>query len=149
MQGDLTPTILGAPSSEAGIVPRTLHRLFSLLEASRSEYSVKISFVELYNEEIRDLLAADASTHHPATTFGGVGSQGVAGGLKIFEDPNPKGRGVLIQGLEECLVKDAKDGITLLRKGSSRRETGETLMNKFSSSVLLASPPPTLCELRS
>ncbi|KAL7409838.1 P-loop containing nucleoside triphosphate hydrolase protein [Mrakia frigida] len=137
MQGDLTPTILGAPSSEAGIVPRTLHRLFSLLEASRSEYSVKISFVELYNEEIRDLLVADASTHNAApgaTSFGGVGSAGaIPGGLKIYDDPNPRGRGVVIQGLEECLVKDAKDGIMQLRKGSARRETGETLMNKFSS----------------
>jgi len=136
MQGDLTPTILGAPSSEAGIVPRTLHRLFSLLEASRSEYSVKISFVELYNEEIRDLLVADSNhnSNNGPTTFGGVGGSGlIPGGLKIFDDPNPRGRGVVIQGLEECLVKDAKDGIMQLRKGSARRETGETLMNKFSS----------------
>lgn len=131
MQGDLVPSVLGAPSADAGIVPRTLHRLFSLLESSRAEYSVKISFVELYNEEIRDLLAHESHPHHGSAAGGSGGGQ--VGGLKIFEDPNPRGRGVLIQGLEECGVNQAKDGIELLRKGSARRETGETLMNKTSS----------------
>lgn len=144
MQGDLVPNPLGLPASDAGIIPRTLHRLFSLLEASRSEYSVKISYIELYNEEIRDLLSSNSfvstADAHASAGVGGpaLGSAGqgvVTGGLKIFDDPNPRGRGVLIQGLEECLVKDARDGISLLRKGSHRRETGETLMNKASSYV--------------
>lgn len=153
MQGDLAFNSVGEPSSDAGIIPRTLHRLFTLLDASGSEYSVKISFVELYNEEIRDLLSssphADSHLHHTQGLSGGGGggvgmggpvggvaglAAGGVGGLKIFEDAKAKGgRGVWIEGLEECLVRNTRDGLKLLRLGSRRRETGETLMNKVSS----------------
>jgi kinesin family protein 11 len=57
MQGDLKPTPMGNPSAQAGMIPRTLFRLFHELETTTTDYSVKISFVELYNEELRDLLA--------------------------------------------------------------------------------------------
>lgn len=137
------PNTLGNPSSEAGIVPRTLHRLFAALDAAPSalarDSSVKISFVEIYNEDIRDLLSASyAGSSSAAAQPMGVASSAKGGALKdgelrIYEDPNPKGRGVVIQGLEEVGVRSAKDGIELLRKGSGRRETGETLMNATSS----------------
>jgi kinesin family protein 11 len=143
MQGDLVPNTLGNPSSEAGIVPRTLHRLFAALDSAPSalarDSSVKISFVEIYNEDIRDLLSSTyAGSTSAAAQPMGVASAAKGGALKegelrIYEDPNPKGRGVVIQGLEEVGVRSARDGIDLLRKGSSRRETGETLMNATSS----------------
>ncbi|KAG8697716.1 kinesin motor protein cin8, partial [Ceratobasidium sp. 394] len=130
MQGDLSPTLTGNPSADAGIIPRTLHKLFLHLENNVSDYSVKVSFVELYNEELRDLLVSDfkepSSSAQPMSIAGGVNS----GGLKIFDDSAKKG--TFIQGLEEAHVRDAQDAVGLLRKGSERRQIAATKFNDHS-----------------
>ncbi|KAH7889682.1 P-loop containing nucleoside triphosphate hydrolase protein [Phlebopus sp. FC_14] len=132
MQGDLTPTPMGNPSAQAGMIPRVLFRLFHQLETSGADYSVKISFVELYNEELRDLLANELSapvgSAQPMGKGGPSDNQGV---LKIFDDASKKG--VFIQGLEEVLVKDATDALALLTKGSHRRQIAATKFNDHSS----------------
>lgn len=133
MQGDLTLNPDNTVSYDAGIIPRTLHSLFHYLDSNPlTEYSVKLSYVELYNEEIRDLLVHGSSPAAPFGSAGGAGN-GAGGGLKIFDDQ--KGKGVLIQGVEERGIENAKSGLNLLKIGSDRRETGETLMNKASSYV--------------
>lgn len=132
MQGDLTPTPMGNPSAQAGMIPRVLFRLFHQLETSAADYSVKISFVELYNEELRDLLANELSAPAGSTQPMGKGSPSDnQGGLKIFDDASKKG--VLIQGLEEIPVKDAADALALLTKGSHRRQIAATKFNDHSS----------------
>lgn len=59
MQGDVCPTAMGNPSAHAGIILRVLFRLFQELEVEKAytDFIVKISFIELYNEELCDLLA--------------------------------------------------------------------------------------------
>lgn len=47
----------GELSESAGIIPRILFKLFETLEAQKEDYVVKCSFVELYNEELKDLLS--------------------------------------------------------------------------------------------
>ncbi|KAJ7235473.1 P-loop containing nucleoside triphosphate hydrolase protein [Mycena haematopus] len=135
MQGDLTPTPLGNPSANAGMIPRALFRLFHHLESSASDYSVKISFVELYNEELRDLLATDLSAPSGSTQPMGMGKDTSAPkapeGLKIFDDASK--HGVFIQGLEEIAVKDSADALALLTKGSERRQIAATKFNDHSS----------------
>ena len=134
MQGDLTPTPMGNPSAQAGMIPRVLFRLFHHLETSVADYSVKISFVELYNEELRDLLAPELSAPAGSTQPMGLGSSKdnpAQGGLKLFDDASKKG--VFIQGLEECPVKDAADALALLTKGSHRRQIAATKFNDHSS----------------
>ncbi|WWC90417.1 uncharacterized protein L201_005352 [Kwoniella dendrophila CBS 6074] len=122
MQGDLELTPLLAPKSTAGIVPRVLHRLFSVLEATaNAEFSVKCSYVELYNEELRDLLA---------TEYKGESSSTSNGGLKLYEDGK---KGVNIQGLEETGVRNLKEALGMLERGVKRRQTAETKMNTESS----------------
>jgi kinesin family member 11 len=137
MQGDLTPTPMGNPSAQAGMIPRVLFRLFHQLETTATDYSVKISFVELYNEELRDLLASEFSAPVGSAqpmSKGGSNSNTTdsnQGGLKIFDDASKKG--VFIQNLEETLVKDAKDALALLTKGSHRRQIAATKFNDHSS----------------
>ncbi|KAF8212191.1 kinesin 2 [Mycena galopus ATCC 62051] len=135
MQGDLTPTPLGNPSANAGMIPRALFRLFHHLESSASDYSVKISYVELYNEELRDLLATDLSAPSGNTQPMGMGKDNSAPkapeGLKIFDDASK--HGVFIQGLEEIAVKDSADALALLIKGSERRQIAATKFNDHSS----------------
>ncbi|KAF8628422.1 hypothetical protein AX15_003943 [Amanita polypyramis BW_CC] len=134
MQGDLTPTPMGNPSPNAGMIPRVLFRLFHELEKSGVDFSVKISFVELYNEELRDLLANELPPPSGNTQPMGAGakdSKGQEGVLKIFDDTNKKG--VFIQGLEDTAVKDCRDALALLTKGSLRRQIAATKFNDHSS----------------
>ena len=136
MQGDLVPTPMGNPSSQAGMIPRVLFRLFHHLETAVPDYSVKVSFVELYNEELRDLLASELSAPSGSTQPMGMGTGQVSkdanvNGLKIFDDASK--RGVFIQGLEEVCVKDAADALALLTKGSHRRQIAATKFNDHSS----------------
>ncbi|GAA5941356.1 uncharacterized protein JCM15063_006073 [Sporobolomyces koalae] len=144
MEGDLSPN--GATfHDEAGIIPRTLYYLFDHLSKSAQEYTVKCSYVELYNEELRDLNARDDAT---APT----------GGLRIYdEQPSSKssasassssssassnstsaatsssGGSVRIEGLEETFITDAEEGLEVLRRGSMRRISASTNMNERSS----------------
>ncbi|KAH8925246.1 kinesin-domain-containing protein, partial [Atractiella rhizophila] len=104
---------------DAGLIPRTLHDLFDNLESIRSEYTVRVSFVELYNEELRDLNITDAD-------------RGKLEPLRIFEDPK-KGGGVVITGLEETLISSATEGIKVLQRGSSLRVQAATKCNEQSS----------------
>ena len=131
MQGDLTPTSMGNPSMQAGMIPRVLFRLFHELETSNADYSVKISYVELYNEELRDLLAPELATPSGSTQPMAHGVAKEAPVLKIFDDSSKKG--VLIQGLEDCPVKDRTDALALLTKGSQRRQIAATKFNDHSS----------------
>ncbi|CAE6455957.1 unnamed protein product [Rhizoctonia solani] len=131
MQGDLSPTLTGNPSADAGIIPRTLHKLFLHLENSTSDYSVKVSFVELYNEELRDLLASEFKEPSANAQPMGIASGSGPSGLKIFDDVAKKG--TFIQGLEEAHVQDAQHAIEVLRKGSERRQIAATKFNDHSS----------------
>jgi len=116
MSGDMTDT-MGLLSDAAGIIPRVLYTLFQKLESEEMECAVKCSFIELYNEELRDLLSADDSVK-----------------LKIYDDANKKSHtATLVQGMEESHIKDAAAGIKLLQKGSYRRQVAATKCNDLSS----------------
>lgn len=145
MQGDLTPSISGGPSAGAGMIPRVLSNLFAHLEANVPDYSVKVTYVELYNEELRDLLSPSLSaplgSEQPmskgtGSSAGQYSSQAQAAGNnrdpgpKIFEDARG---GVFIQGLEESYVRNAHEAIEQLRKGSHRRQIAATKFNDHSS----------------
>ena len=52
-------------------------------------------------------------------------------GIKIFDEA--KGRGVVVQGIEEIAVKDAATALSLLTKGSHRRQNAATNFNDHSS----------------
>ncbi|KAJ4487931.1 kinesin 2 [Lentinula aciculospora] len=135
MQGDLTTTPLGNPSPHAGMIPRVLFRLFHQLEQSKVDFSVRVSYIELYNEELRDLLASELAAPVGSTQPMGMTSKDAAknGGsnIKIFDDANK--RGVIIQGIEEVPVKSSADALALLTKGSERRQIAATKFNDHSS----------------
>lgn len=63
----------------AGIIPRSLHQLFEDLNKEENvEFSVRVSFLELYNEELFDLLSSSDLSR-----------------LRLFEDTSKKVRFVL------------------------------------------------------
>ncbi|XP_076981543.1 kinesin-like protein KIF11 [Tamandua tetradactyla] len=101
----------------AGIIPRTLHQIFEKLTDNGTEFSVKVSLLEIYNEELFDLL-------NPSTD--------VSERLQMFDDPRNK-RGVIIKGLEEIAVHNKDEVYQILEKGAAKRTTAATLMNAYSS----------------
>ncbi len=115
MSGDISDT---RPLQDAaGIIPRVLHYLFDKLDGDGTENSVKCSFIELYNEELRDLLSVEENAK-----------------LKIFEDGSRKGHGAtLVQGMEESHILSPSKGIQLLREGSRKRQVAATKCNDLSS----------------
>lgn len=115
MSGDMTDT-LGILSENAGIIPRVLYSLFTKLEDRES--TVKCSFIELYNEELRDLLSPDDKAN-----------------LKIYENESKRGHNssTLVQGMEEHFIHSATAGIKLLRGGSYKRQVAATKCNDLSS----------------
>ncbi|ORY72338.1 kinesin-domain-containing protein [Neocallimastix californiae] len=116
MEGDLSN--IGDASVSigkyCGIIPRTLMNLFEILEREKDEFSVRVSYIELYNEQLNDLLSIDDNRK-----------------LRIYEDVNKKG--VVIANLEEVLVKSAKDGIKVLQRGAQKRQVAATNYNLKSS----------------
>ncbi|XP_010520703.1 PREDICTED: kinesin-like protein KIN-5C [Tarenaya hassleriana] len=107
----------------AGVIPRAVKQIFDTLEGQQAEYSVKVTFLELYNEEITDLLAPEEISK--VSLEDKQKKQ-----LPLMEDG--KG-GVLVRGLEEEIVASASEIFTLLERGSAKRRTAETLLNKQSS----------------
>ncbi|KAI3447447.1 hypothetical protein Pfo_004112 [Paulownia fortunei] len=108
---------------EAGVIPRAVKQIFDTLEIQNAEYSVKVTFLELYNEEITDLLAPEDISKVAL-------EDKQRKQLPLMEDG--KG-GVLVRGLEEEIVTSASEIFTLLERGSAKRRTAETLLNKQSS----------------
>ena len=100
----------------AGIIPRALHQLFETLSTESTEHTVRVSFLELYNEELYDLLSPLDDTTK----------------LKIFEDTTKKGS-VIVGGLEEITVQTKAEIYEILKKGSAKRQTAATLLNACSS----------------
>lgn len=108
--------------SDAGVIPRAVKQIFEILEAQNAEYNMKVTFLELYNEEISDLLAQEETS-------------------KLIDDKSKKpialmedGKGgVFVRGLEEEIVCTANEIYKILDKGSAKRRTAETLLNKQSS----------------
>ncbi|XP_078445382.1 ATP binding microtubule motor family protein [Wolffia australiana] len=121
MEGDIRSKV-GELSVEAGIIPRAVRQIFDTLDAQKADYSLKVTFLELYNEEIFDLLTPEDC---PRST-----DDKPRRPISLMEDG--KG-GAVIRGLEEVVVYSVTEIYSLLEQGSARRRTGETLLNKQSS----------------
>ena len=116
-----------AIATNAGIVPRALRQMFRHLANTTTEYAVKCTFLELYNEEITDLLSDDGDERSAGD---GVGDSGGKRSHRLMED----GRGgVAVEGLTEVTVKNVREALLLAKTGSGRRKKAATLCNKHSS----------------
>ncbi|RQM21031.1 hypothetical protein B5M09_000180 [Aphanomyces astaci] len=113
-----TYTMLGTPD-EPGIMALTLDDLFGHIEASQCKvpnlYRVTVSFLEVYNENIRDLLRSD----HDQDTY-----------LDLREDPV---KGPVVADLSEIVASNAEEVMRLLRRGNKNRSQEATAANAVSS----------------
>ncbi|KAF7964953.1 hypothetical protein HWV62_1444 [Athelia sp. TMB] len=106
-----------------GIIPRAVSHIFSRARHIKEErgaawsYTIKGSFVELYNEDLLDLLSTDD----------------VSGGRREVQIREDKDGHIIWGGLREVQVKNAGEVMNLIRQGTSIRRTNETDMNAQSS----------------
>ncbi|KAK5119126.1 hypothetical protein LTR62_000337 [Meristemomyces frigidus] len=103
---------------QPGLIPRTCRGLFERVEAEQNSsitYNVHVSYFEIYNEHVKDLLTP--RTNPP--TY-----------LKIRES---KSDGVYVQNLTDEPVKCYEDIERLMKMGDMNRTTASTKMNDTSS----------------
>lgn len=106
-----------------GISLLAIEDLFDLLAAEQAKQpntidmkyssSIEISYIEVYNEKVRDLLRNDEQNN-----------------LIILEEPSI---GTVIPGLKKCKVNNVDEAVALILTGNERRTMAATVSNQFSS----------------
>jgi len=101
-------------SVQKGIIPRIVEQIFASILASPGniEYTVRVSYMEIYMERIRDLLAPQNDN------------------LPVHEEKN---RGVYVKGLLEIYVSSVQEVYEVMRRGGLARAVAATNMNQESS----------------
>lgn len=110
---------IGVSDEDKGIIPRTISLIFEELEARKhkAEIIVKCSFLEIYNEELHDLLESPT----------GIGNFLPASkNISVREEKNGT---ISVYGLKEVTVKTYEEMAACLDMGSNARSTASTLMN--------------------
>ena len=108
-----TYTMRGGEASEPGVMCLAVQDVFDAVEADISrEYLIRCSYMEIYNEEIKDLLCP------------------MSGRLQVHEAVD---RGVYVAGLTEEVVSSAGHVMEILDRGERERHVGSTNMNARSS----------------
>ena len=116
-----------ADYEERGLMPRAFEHIFGFIaresrmagtpghsgkEHPQTEFLVKCSYLEIYNEQIMDLLDTSSPVLH------------------LREDIK---KGVYVEGVIEEVVVNARDMCELIRRGNTNRHVGRTAMNQDSS----------------
>jgi kinesin family protein 4/21/27 len=112
-------------SSQAGLIPRFITDFFNEMQRKKAasdkgiegsqallDYSLKASFLEVYGEDVYDLLDANRSS------------------LPLREDS--KG-GIVVVGLKNRSISNTTEALQVLHEGTMNRTTAATLMNHTSS----------------
>jgi len=111
--GDNSP----AKPKEKGIILHALEDLYSSIRSNENkDYTLTCSYVEIYNEQVYDLLVD--SSHFKNET------------LAVSEDPH---RGFYIKGVTDHTVSSMEEVLSLIDKGEDNRKYAATAMNHFSS----------------
>ncbi|XP_077428296.1 kinesin-like protein KIF16B [Vanacampus margaritifer] len=111
-------TMMGNPG-DAGLTPRICQGLFSrIADAARRDqasFRTEVSYLEIYNERVRDLLR-----RKPSETYN----------LRVREHPKD---GPYVEDLSKHLVQNYSDVEELMEAGNLKRTTASTGMNHVSS----------------
>ena len=99
---------------EKGIIPRATEDIFDYIRScpANRRFSVRASYMQIYNEQISDLL-------RPSTPS-----------LSVREE---KGKGVFVKQLSSWSVRNPQEICSLMERGGRERVTGNTKMSELSS----------------
>ncbi|XP_054858648.1 kinesin-like protein KIF7 isoform X2 [Eublepharis macularius] len=108
-------TVSSINEDEQGIIPRAMAEAFKLMdENDLLDYTVRISYLEVYKEEFRDLLQVETASKD----------------IQIREDD--KGN-IVLYGVKETEVEGLDEVLSLLEMGNMAKHTGATHLNRKSS----------------
>lgn len=99
-----------------GIIPSAFEHIYGYIDDSKNsnkKFLVRCSYLEIYNEDVRDLLGQDIEKR-----------------LDLKENEK---KVVYVKDLNIITVKNVADIEALMVKGMSMRKTGSTAMNETSS----------------
>ncbi|XP_058794320.1 kinesin-like protein KIF3B [Phymastichus coffea] len=101
-------------SEKRGIIPRSFEQIFTHIGRSKNiQYLVSASYLEIYQEEIRDLLQQDQNLR-----------------FELKERPDT---GIFVKDLSSTVCKSAEEIQQLMTLGNRNRTVGATNMNEHSS----------------
>ncbi|KAA8538272.1 hypothetical protein F0562_027905 [Nyssa sinensis] len=104
---------MNGSENDPGIIHRAVKDIFTKIQTiTDREFLIRVSYMEIYNEEINDLLAVENQK------------------LQIHESLE---RGIFVAGLREEIVNSAEQVLKLIQSGEVNRHFGETNMNVRSS----------------
>ncbi|KAK0447936.1 kinesin-like protein [Armillaria borealis] len=103
---------------DKGITPLTCSELFDRVESKKRadpnvQFTVEVSYIEIYNEKVRDLLNPKNS-----------------GNLRVREHPS---LGPYVEDLSKLMVNSYEEMMTLMDEGNKARTVAATNMNETSS----------------
>ncbi|PWY66115.1 kinesin-domain-containing protein [Aspergillus heteromorphus CBS 117.55] len=110
-------TMMGT-ADQPGLIPRTCEDLFQRIETAETpnvSFNVRVSYFEVYNEHVRDLLVPRTDPPHY---------------LRIRESPL---EGPYVKDLTEVTAKSYDEIMKFMRKGDMSRTVASTKMNDTSS----------------
>lgn len=107
-------------TSSPGVIPLAITDIFSYIrETPHREFLLRVSYLEIYNEKIHDLLATPTN-----------GASGPQEEIKLREDSR---RGVYATPLKEEIVQSPTQLLRVIHRGDVARRTGSTQWNARSS----------------
>ncbi|XP_074641971.1 kinesin-like protein KIF9 [Tubulanus polymorphus] len=115
-----TFTVTGATENykHRGVIPRSLSQIFREIDdRPESAISVRVSYLEIYNETMFDLLSTLPESNNPISP------------MAVVEDQH----GVYVKGLSCHLAQNEEDALNLLFEGEMNRAIAEHSLNKVSS----------------
>ena len=99
--------------NEPGVIPQSIDHIFEFIRSNTGrEYLLRVAYIEIYNEVLKDLLAPDSTD------------------LRILNDSK---RGILISPLKEEIVTSPKQVMKVIQRGEMNRHWGTTDYNSKSS----------------
>lgn len=114
MEGVRNEKLPLSDQDDRGIIPRTFEQIFQTIEQSNNkQYLVFSSYLEIYQEEIQDLLEAKSK-----------------GKCELRED---KDVGVYVNNLNKYICKNVQEILKVMQEGNKNRTIGATDMNEHSS----------------
>ncbi|PSR75805.1 kinesin motor domain-containing protein, partial [Coniella lustricola] len=110
-------------ASSPGVIPLAITDIFSYIRETPSrEFLLRVSYLEIYNERIHDLLSM--------STNGGIGGAAGQEEIKLREDSK---RGVYASPLKEEIVQSPTQLLRVIARGDQARRTASTQFNSRSS----------------
>ncbi|MED6109314.1 Kinesin-like protein KIN-4C [Stylosanthes scabra] len=116
--------------TSGGVIPRVLESIFERVKETKDsmEFLIRVSFIEIFKEEVFDLLDPNTSRGDATSATKPV----VLGRVPIQIRESVNG-GITLSGVTEPEVKTKEEMASYLSSGSLSRATGSTNMNSQSS----------------